>query len=206
MLNTLAQLRAVLRCLISPVRTRVQYEVPFGPSLFVRVRIVSVAIVAVSACGNSPPPHAESPPACSCACITQPSPSTESQCSVHPGAAKPPTQPLPDTDFTVRAEGAQLQSGAVLELATVTCEAEPTLRSTSGDSPVLVRFLNLRAEPVELIWLDYDGKRKSYGTLAAGAAREQQTYLTHPWMIANASGACIDIRMPRATGYQTTIR
>ncbi len=51
----------------------------------------------------------------------------------------------------------------LLELASVACSAEPTLRSMSGDVPAVVRFDNLRAEPVALIWLDYDGHRKSYG-------------------------------------------
>jgi VHL beta domain len=123
---------------------------------------------------------------CCAACTTLPHCPIESQLPVHSAAVVP------------RSDGA-------LELATVACDAEPTLRSTSGDAPVLIRFLNLRAEPVELIWLDYDGKRKSYGLLDAGAARDQRTYLSHPWIVANASGICIDIRIPRAAGYQATI-
>lgn len=88
---------------------------------------------------------------------------------------------------------------------TVACTAEPTLRSTSGDSPVLVRFVNARPDRIELMWLDYDGNRKSYGTLEPGAIREQWTFLTHPWVIVDSSRACLEIRVPRASGYQATI-
>jgi hypothetical protein len=92
------------------------------------------------------------------------------------------------------------------ELEVLPCDREPTLRSTSGDVPASVRFLNQRTEPIELIWLDYDGKRKSYGAVPAGSTHEQKTFLTHPWIIATSSGTCLEIRVPRAARYRVTIR
>jgi VHL beta domain len=149
---------------------------------------------------------------CCAACAAPPSPPIAPRLPVHAEVAGPqsgacPPAPVPanETRVPIHSEAIEPRADAFLELATVTCGAEPSLRSTSGDAPVLVRFVNLRAEPIELIWLDYDGKRKSYGTLNAGETREQRTFLTHPWLVANLQGVCLDIRIPRASGYQATI-
>jgi hypothetical protein len=91
------------------------------------------------------------------------------------------------------------------ELETLPCNLEPTLRSTSGEWAAVITFSNQRTEPIELIWLDYAGKRRSYGPLAAGASRVQGTYATHPWIIATRSGACLEIRVPRVPRFRVTI-
>lgn len=118
------------------------------------------------------------------------------------GAAALSIPPAPQDSTSP--EAAPLRVEAEQELIVLRCDAEPSLRSIKGDAPVVVQFSNLRADAVELFWLDYDGQRKSYGLLSAGATREQRTYLSHPWLIASTSGACLEIRAPRA--QRATIR
>lgn len=42
-----------------------------------------------------------------------------------------------------------------------------------------------------LFWLNFQGKRVSYGDVAAGATKDQGTYLTHPWVVADRAGQCL---------------
>ncbi|MBK8001379.1 MAG: prolyl oligopeptidase family serine peptidase [Verrucomicrobia bacterium] len=44
-------------------------------------------------------------------------------------------------------------------------------------------FINKTTAAVELHWLDEDGQSRSYGNLAAGARREQNTYAGHVWLV-----------------------
>jgi dipeptidyl aminopeptidase/acylaminoacyl peptidase len=48
-------------------------------------------------------------------------------------------------------------------------------------------FVNRTAETVRLYWLDAEGERQPYGTLAAGAERDQHTYAGHVWLITDAA-------------------
>jgi dipeptidyl aminopeptidase/acylaminoacyl peptidase len=49
-------------------------------------------------------------------------------------------------------------------------------------------FVNLLAEPIELLWLDSEGRRHSYGTLASGAERRQHTFGGHIWIAVTREG------------------
>jgi hypothetical protein len=108
-----------------------------------------------------------------------------------------------DAGWSVRPD--VLRDESIPELERLPCSAEATLRSTRADTQALVRFTNQRKDSVELFWLDYNGKRKSYGVIPAGQAQVMQTYLTHPWLIADSLGACLEIRMPDAGRYRITI-
>ncbi|MCS6775211.1 MAG: prolyl oligopeptidase family serine peptidase [Chloroherpetonaceae bacterium] len=44
-------------------------------------------------------------------------------------------------------------------------------------------FVNRMAQTVTLFWVDTEGRRQSYGTLAPGQSREQHTYAGHVWVI-----------------------
>lgn len=78
------------------------------------------------------------------------------------------------------------------------CETESATTSHASDQPVTIRFDNGRAEAVKLYWLDFSGQRVPYGTLAAGSALKQQTYLTHPWLVTTEDGRCLGIFHPAA--------
>jgi hypothetical protein len=73
---------------------------------------------------------------------------------------------------------------------------EATLRSLSSDQPTTLLFENRTATDYSLFWLDYEGKRRSYGILHAGEHQGQNTFATHPWVVAKADGEAVAIYVP----------
>jgi Tol biopolymer transport system component len=55
--------------------------------------------------------------------------------------------------------------------------------SISGDTPSTIDFNNVSGRTVDVYWLDYDGNRVHYNTLANGQGYTQETWITHPWVI-----------------------
>ena len=84
-------------------------------------------------------------------------------------------------------------------LARYACSLEPTFHSINGDVSTFIRFVNHTAGPVTVYWLNYEGQRVFYTTLAAEQSFVQQTFITHPWIATDASGACLGIWLPTAT-------
>src|SRR3989441_2568217 len=84
-------------------------------------------------------------------------------------------------------------------LARYACSLEPTFHSINGDVSTFIRFVNQTAGPVTVYWLNYEGQRVFYNTLAAGESYVQQTFITHPWIATDASGACLGLWLPTAT-------
>lgn len=80
------------------------------------------------------------------------------------------------------------------------CSEEPSLRSLQSEAPTFLRFINATSQPVIVYWLNYEGKRDpSEGqkvTLNAGQSEGRSTYLTHPFLITDASGKCLGIYLP----------
>ena len=74
------------------------------------------------------------------------------------------------------------------------CELEGTVRSTSATTPMRFQLQNASSEALELFWLDYNGQRQSYGTLAPGRKFNMITYVTHAWLIARDwDNSCIHL-------------
>ena len=63
--------------------------------------------------------------------------------------------------------------------------------SLEGTVRTDIRFVNRTAGVVKVYWLDYSGRRVYYDTIAPGASVVQPTWKTHPWVVLDASGACI---------------
>jgi len=76
------------------------------------------------------------------------------------------------------------------------CSLEPKLKSTSGVQKILMTFQNQTGATVKLYWLTYEGQRKQFGTIDAGLTRQQVTFITHPWVIADENDKCLEIVMP----------
>lgn len=76
------------------------------------------------------------------------------------------------------------------------CAEEGRLRSIHGETQSAVFFRNDGKDAVRLYWLDYDGIRRSYGTLDPHESTTQPTFLTHPWLVADAMDQCIVIYLP----------
>jgi dipeptidyl aminopeptidase/acylaminoacyl peptidase len=58
----------------------------------------------------------------------------------------------------------------------------------AGEATSLV-FVNHTAGEAELFWWDTSGKRRGYGKIAKGAARQMSTFAGHVWMVVDAKGA-----------------
>ena len=66
-------------------------------------------------------------------------------------------------------------------------------RSEKGTKPATVEVVNkAKTQAVSLYWIDYKGNRVFYAKVQPGARMKQQTYRTHPWIITNHKGRCLD--------------
>jgi hypothetical protein len=88
------------------------------------------------------------------------------------------------------------QSAAIPTGAIVACSLEEKLNALSGEQRITIAFQNQTGADISLFFLDYNGHRKAYGTIENGRSRLQQTFITHPWVITDATGKCIEIVMP----------
>jgi hypothetical protein len=88
----------------------------------------------------------------------------------------------------------------VLQLLPIHPENEGSMRSLHSNFQTKVFFVNRRASPVQLWWLNFEGRRVSYGSVQPNARMEMTTYVTHPWVITDVeTGASLGIWSPAAT-------
>ena len=76
------------------------------------------------------------------------------------------------------------------------CSEQRNLRSRESGAPAKLRFVNPTDGTYVLQWIDYNGALKEYGTLGPGAEITQDTFLTHPWIVAYGEGSCRQIFLP----------
>lgn len=58
---------------------------------------------------------------------------------------------------------------------------------------------------MQLFWLDYNGRRQPYLTLAPGETGVQPTFFSHPWLVADMSGRCVAVYFARRTDAEIVI-
>jgi hypothetical protein len=93
--------------------------------------------------------------------------------------------------------GVSGQNPAILPAGEIgTCSLEAKLNAVASTQPIAVTFQNQTGADITLFWLDYNGHRKAYGTIETGKSRLQQTFVTHPWVVGDSSGKCLEIVMP----------
>jgi hypothetical protein len=73
------------------------------------------------------------------------------------------------------------------------CENEGRVRSERGDTPATIVFRNRLGTPVGIFWINFNGQRQPILTLAPGQTAEQESYLGHFWLAADASGRCLGV-------------
>ncbi len=73
------------------------------------------------------------------------------------------------------------------------CPSEGALRSLSDTERTRISFRNERFRRINVFWIDYEGQRQLYRTLAPGQSQTFQTYATHPWVVTDASGNCLGV-------------
>jgi beta-lactamase regulating signal transducer with metallopeptidase domain len=84
----------------------------------------------------------------------------------------------------------------------VACSEEKGMRSKAEAAPIKVLIYNASGRDLQLFRLDSEGKRAAYGTVGAEVTFPIMTYVDSPWVIADASGNCLEIVLP---GQQTRL-
>lgn len=85
-------------------------------------------------------------------------------------------------------------------LTTQSCSKEPSLRSLFSLAPTFVRFINETSQLIVVHWLNFEGQRDASEnqkvTINAGQSEGRSTFLTHPFLVTDASGKCLGIFLP----------
>jgi hypothetical protein len=102
-----------------------------------------------------------------------------------PGKSKQNAPKIKSNLENVRALGGQLS-----------CSAERKLRSMVADQSIYVTFINNTGIPINTNWLNYQGARVFYNTIGPGESLQQQTFLTHPWVLVDGVGRCLKLILP----------
>ena len=85
------------------------------------------------------------------------------------------------------------------------CAALDGVVSKNGGKKVAVEFVNRTDEYRVLMWIDFDGTPVEYTQLEAGQAYQVETSSTHPWMVTDGPGNCIEKFMPKPGQRQILI-
>jgi hypothetical protein len=80
--------------------------------------------------------------------------------------------------------------------AVLACSDEAGLKSHGGSVPISVFFYNGTGKDIQLYELDAEGKRVTRGTLGEDASLTVWTSVDKPWVVADASGACLEVVLP----------
>ena len=80
----------------------------------------------------------------------------------------------------------------------IPCSAAQSLRSQNSAQPTRMTFVNQSGEGRAVLWIDFQGGTKQYAWLNPGQRFSVKTFVTHPWMVTNGPGDCIDIYLPRS--------
>ena len=91
------------------------------------------------------------------------------------------------TDYTLAPA-----TGTAPEQATLPRSMQVRPSSRTGDESAIL-FQNRTSGPISLFWIDSEGGRKAYGTLAAGESREQHSFAGHVWLATDAAGKTLGV-------------
>lgn len=91
-------------------------------------------------------------------------------------------------------------AAAPASAADPSCSQLFKIRSQNSDTATKITFVNDSGTVRALLWLDFSGQPKDYGSLNPGQQLTFDTFVTHPWMIATGPGDCLEIVMPRPGG------
>jgi hypothetical protein len=80
------------------------------------------------------------------------------------------------------------------------CRNRGNLSSQMSDEATKLTFINRSGATRNIVWLDFASNAKSFGRLKNGEQIELDTFLTHPWMVTDSGGACLQIVMPEPGG------
>ena len=88
--------------------------------------------------------------------------------------------------------------------AVVACSEEQNVRSRAGTAPVHVLFYNATGAGIQLYKLNSAGKRTTELAVGESMSATVLTSVDNPWVVADASGKCLEIVLPgQTTRYHT---
>ena len=76
------------------------------------------------------------------------------------------------------------------------CSAESVSHSTSASVKTTLIVKNQGSATIKAYWLNYSGNRKLYKEIQTGKSFSVTTYVTHPWVITDASDNCFMVYYP----------
>jgi hypothetical protein len=76
------------------------------------------------------------------------------------------------------------------------CQDLFKVKSKGSDTPAKITFVNRSGMYRGILWLDFGGQPKDYANLNDGEEVTLDTFLSHPWMVTDGPGDCIEIVMP----------
>ncbi len=76
------------------------------------------------------------------------------------------------------------------------CRSLSSLRSQGSSANAKLIVINKSGMYRSVMWIDFNGQPKDYGGLNTGDQMTLDTFVGHPWMIADGPGDCIEIVMP----------
>ncbi|HWZ61421.1 MAG TPA: PH domain-containing protein [Steroidobacteraceae bacterium] len=133
--------------------------------------------------------HAQIPPAPAAA------PAASAAPDAVPLAA--PAQPAASDYGIACAIHPQQATGAVRSCAASAaaqrCAHEGDFPSRPTAEPALLTLVNRSDESLKLYWLNYQGTRSLYATLAPGGHVDQQSHAGAHWLVASADGQCLEV-------------
>lgn len=75
-------------------------------------------------------------------------------------------------------------------------EISKTAYSVDSKHKTTISFFNATEGSLKIYWLDFKGDRMLYRDLPVGKAHKQQTFMTHPWLVADKEGNALAIYYP----------
>src|SRR5487761_2031710 len=101
--------------------------------------------------------------------------------------------------YTITAETNNAASGPQLAAGRVPHPSQTTGPETE------ITFVNQLPASVDLFWIDPDGKRVAYGSLAAGERKTQHTFAGHVWLVTGWTGNILAVFEAEAKSGVATI-
>ncbi|MFQ5929825.1 MAG: hypothetical protein ACE5MK_08995 [Acidobacteriota bacterium] len=82
---------------------------------------------------------------------------------------------------------------------TIKCDQEAHIHSINSNTRTEIAFINKLDSRVNVYWIDFAGARKLYSKLAPNGRVDLITFLTHPWVITDATDRCLGLVLPQET-------
>ena len=86
------------------------------------------------------------------------------------------------------------------------CGYESSLKSVAGSISTTLVIQNARPTDISLFWINYGGEREFYYTVPAGAQYSLSTYISHPWVVVDEQGRCLELVLPGKSTAKVDVR